>query len=95
MVPLVTPQRILKATSRGAGWHTQAGILQNILEGYKTFHRNLFWGTPGWLSWVPAFGLGHDLGSRIESHIGIPARSLLLPLPRSLPLSQSVSLMNK
>ena len=32
-------------------------------------------------------------GSRIESRIGLPAGSLLLPLPGSLPLS--VSLMNK
>ena len=32
-------------------------------------------------------------GSRIESHVGLPAWSLLLPLPVSLPLS--VSLMNK
>ena len=32
-------------------------------------------------------------GSGIESHIGLPAGSLLLPLPMSLPLS--VSLMGK
>ena len=32
-------------------------------------------------------------GSRIQSHIGLPAWSLLLPLPMSLPLSPS--LMNK
>ena len=32
---------------------------------------------------------------RIESHVGLPAWSLLLPLPVSLPLSFSVSLMNK
>ena len=31
------------------------------------------------------------LGSRIESHIGLPARSLLLPLPVSLPLSLGLS----
>ena len=34
-------------------------------------------------------------GSGIKSHIGLPARSLLLSLPMFLPLSQSVSLMNK
>ena len=34
-------------------------------------------------------------GPGIESCIGLPAGSLLLPLPVSLPLSQSVSLMNK
>ena len=32
-------------------------------------------------------------GSRMESHVGLPAYSLLLPLPVSLPLS--LSLMNK
>ena len=32
---------------------------------------------------------------RIESHIGLPAWSLLLPLPVSLPLSLSVSWINK
>ena len=31
----------------------------------------------------------------IESHVGLPAWSLLLPLPMSLPLYLSVSLMNK
>ena len=31
------------------------------------------------------------LGSRIESHIGLPARSLFLPLPMSLPLSVCLS----
>ena len=34
-------------------------------------------------------------GPGIESHVGLPARSLLLPLPESLPLSLCVSLMNK
>ena len=31
-------------------------------------------------------------GSGIESYIGLPVRSLLLPLPVSLPLSHSVCL---
>ena len=31
----------------------------------------------------------------IESHVGLPAWGLLLPLPVSLPLSLCVSLMNK
>ena len=34
-------------------------------------------------------------GSRIKSCIGLPARSLLLPLPVSLPLSLSLCLVNK
>ena len=33
--------------------------------------------------------------SRIRSHFGVPAWSLLLPLPASLPLSLCVSLMDK
>ena len=35
------------------------------------------------------------LGSGIKSFIGLPTGSLLPPLPMSLPLSLSVSLMNK
>ena len=38
---------------------------------------------------------GVILGSGIESHIRLPAWSLLHPLPMSLPFSLSVSLMNK
>ena len=38
---------------------------------------------------------GVILGPGIESRLGLPAWSLLLPLPVCLPLSQSVSLMNK
>ena len=34
-------------------------------------------------------------GSRIESHIGLPARTLLLPLPMSLPLTLYLSCINK
>ena len=49
-------------------------------------------GTPGWLSGLaPAFGPRRDPGvPRIESHVGLPAWSLLLPLPISLPLSLCV-----
>ena len=47
-------------------------------------------GAPGWLSgWVSTF----TSGPRIESCIGVPVGSLLLPLPVSLPLCGS--LMNK
>ena len=53
-------------------------------------------GTPGGLSgWASAFGQGMTPGPGIKSRIRLPVRSLLLPLPVSLPLSQSVSLMNK
>ena len=49
-------------------------------------------GMPGWLSSkrLPS-AQGVILESRIESHIRLPVWSLLLPLPRSLPLR----LMNK
>ena len=47
-------------------------------------------GMPGWLSgWASAFHSGHDLGLGIESHVGLPTGSLLLPLPISLPLCVS------
>ena len=47
-------------------------------------------GTPGWFSgWAAAFGSGCDPGPGIESHIRLPARSLLLSLPVSLPLCLS------
>ena len=40
---------------------------------------------------VSAFSSEHDLGLEIESSNGLPTRSLLLPLPMSLPLSLSLS----
>ena len=54
----------------------------------------------GWAAWVAqrfsaAFSPGLIPETRIESHIGLLAWSLLLPLPMSLPLSFSLSLMNK
>ena len=46
-------------------------------------------GTPGGLrGWGSAFGSGRDPGDPgMESSIGLPRGSLLLPLPGSLPLS--------
>ena len=54
----------------------------NFLKALKMLPK----GQPGWLqprarSWSPG----------IESHVGLPAWSLLLPLPMSLPLSLSLS----
>ena len=51
-------------------------------------------GIPGWLrGLVPVFSPGRDPGDPgIESRVGLPAWSLLLPLPVSLPLSLSLSL---
>ena len=49
-----------------------------------------------WAAWMAqrfsaTFSPGCDPGDGIESHLGLPAWSLLLPLPVSLPLSFSVS----
>ena len=55
-------------------------------------------GQPRWLSGLVApSAQGVILETRDESHVRVPAWSLLLPLPVSLPLSLplSVSLMNK
>ena len=50
-------------------------------------------GQPGWLSSLaPPSAQGVILGPGIESHVRLPAWSLLLPLPVSLPLSLSLSL---
>ena len=47
-----------------------AGLIKNWMSGM-----------PGWLSgWAFAFGSGHDPGPGIESCIGLPMGSLLLPL---------------
>ena len=53
----------------------------------KVSNRKAALGAPGWLSVRDPGGPG------IEFRIGVPAGSLLLPLPMSLPFS--VSLMNK
>ena len=44
------------------------------------------WG--GSVAWCPPLTQVVIPGSGIESHTGLPVRSLLLPLPVSLPLSQ-------
>ena len=71
------------------------------LQKSLTVFKNENEGIPGWLSGLaPAFGPGHDpgvpeLSPGIESHIGLPAWSLLLPPPVSLPLSLSVCVYHK
>ena len=54
-----------------------------------------FWRAPWWLTgWASAFSSGRDPGVlRSNLHIGLPAGSLILPLPMSLPFS--VCLVNK
>ena len=51
--------------------------VKRLLRKNKTNNKSVYTGMPGWL--------------RIESHIGLPAWSLLLSLPMSLPLSVCVS----
>ena len=61
-------------------------------------NKNAEGGILGWLSGlVPAFSQGLILETRPSpiSHIRLPAWRLLLPLPVSLSLFPSVSLMNK
>ena len=66
-------------------------------EAWSPMCKCPWWGTPEGLSgWASTFGSGHDPGVQgpgIESCIGLPRGSLLLPLPVSLLLSES--LMNK
>ena len=78
-------------------WHhfyQQCMRMVRVCHIFVTTIRHL--GMPGWLSgWASAISFRRDLG--IESHIGLLAGSLLLPLPMSLPLSLCVSheLINK
>ena len=70
-------------------------IFLNLTWGY--IHINPSLGDP-WVAWW--FGAclwprAWSWSPGIESHIGLPGWSLLLPLPVSLPPSLSVSLMNK
>ena len=58
----------------------------------REYERRLH-GQPGWLSSLALpSAQGMILGPEIESHIGLPAWSQLLPLPVSLPLSLSLCL---
>ena len=58
----------------------------------KSKAESINWGSPGVLSGLaPPSAQGVTLETR-ESHDGLPAWSLLLPLPVSLPLSLSLSL---
>ena len=64
-----------------------------ILNIYESLgHKNHIRGQPGWLSGlVPPSAQGVILETGIESHVRLPAWSLLLPLPVSLPLSLYLS----
>ena len=89
------PRRAEAAAPRGSvppgisevitGRSARGLLLQPFL--YTQFPvRNLFPGTPGWLSgWAPALGSGHDPRSRDRVCFGLLAWSLLLPPPMSLP----------
>ena len=62
------------------------------LVGWFSFN-HAFVGQPWWCSGLaPPAALSVILETRDESHLGLPAWSLLLPLPVSLPLSLSLCL---
>ena len=61
----------------------------DIMEGHGFGGRKA--GIPGWLSGLAPWPRAQSWSPGIESHIGLPARSLLLPLPMSLPLCVCVS----
>ena len=66
----------------------QAQVRDTVRDKHIFFLNTL--GQPWWLSGLaPPSAQGVILETRIESHIGLPAWSLLLPLPVSLPLSLS------
>ena len=77
-------------------WKAKYPVCLEQSEGEKAKRENTRGEIPGWLSGLaPAFRPGRDPGvprweSCIESLIGLPAWSLLLPLPVSLPLSLSL-----
>ena len=74
------------------------GTLVPLVSNFQTlvfqdFFKNADSGQPWWLSGLvqpPAQGV--ILETQMESHVGFPAWSLLLPLPVSLPLSLPLSL---
>ena len=76
---------------RTLGSHPEQKLNHWATQASQTFVLKIHYiGTPGWLSgWGSAFGSGHDPGPQIEFHIGLPARSLLLPLPVSASLCVS------
>ena len=57
--------------------------------------KTILWAAPVAQQFSAAFSPGPDPGDLIQSHIELPAWSLLLPLPVSLPLSLCMSLINK
>ena len=71
-------------------WKSEWSGSHNLMFAAK---RKYVWRHLGWLSgWASAFGSGLDpRGSGIESCIILMARSLLLPLPVSLPPSVCLS----
>ena len=76
-------------SGRGAEGDTELNVRLNLTTlRSQPEPKSRVGGIPGWLSGlVPTFGSGRSWSVRIESHIGLPAWSPLLPPPVSLPLS--------
>ena len=73
--------------------HSSYVSIIKMMNGNKSLLQNVECGQPEWLSGLaPPSAQGVTLGSRIEFHIGLPIRNLLLCLPESPPLSLSLSL---
>ena len=73
-------------------------MLTSVIFIWRTWILLITWirGTPRWLSsWASAFGSGCDPSPGIEFRIRLPVRSLLLPLPMSLPLILCLLWINK
>ena len=68
-------------------YHTDIRAKKYKLCIILDLHLKVSLGTPGWLSsWAAAFSSGHDPGIQDQALHRVPARSLLLRLPMSLPL---------
>ena len=79
----------------GTFYKTTGWKLQKSMSGHRKGMKP-FLGSPGGAAvWRRLRPRVQSWRPGIESHVGLPAWSLLLPLPVSLPLALSVSLMNK
>ena len=88
---------LLDGRAAGTQWH-HPGAEGTELDGSNRLFFALKYfglGQPVWYSGLaPPSAQGVTLGSRVRVPIGLPAWSLLLPLPGCLPLSLGLSLIN-
>uniref|UniRef100_A0A8I3N9E9 Histidine triad nucleotide binding protein 1 n=1 Tax=Canis lupus familiaris TaxID=9615 RepID=A0A8I3N9E9_CANLF len=91
---LVIPKKHISQISVAEDDDESVSKFTNTID-FLAFFFFLIWetGQPGWLSGLtPPLVQGVILETGIKSHIWLPAWSLLLPLPVSLPLSLSLCL---